>query len=94
MAKVKVQVDLTKERPSHIWIDLDEEDIIQRSWHILQYKGVPDHCSYCKHQRHMEHACTIKQRDKESKKKEQEAEKKNKNKVESLKKDQDMTQNK
>ncbi|KAG5631323.1 hypothetical protein H5410_003040 [Solanum commersonii] len=32
MAKVKVQVDLTKTRPRHVWIGLDDEDLIIGRW--------------------------------------------------------------
>lgn len=81
IAKVKKQVDLTKERPSHVWMGFDKGDHNVGRWQAIQYESVPDYCSYCKHQRHLIHVCTIKKRDEEYKKrKEMEAEKKTKNK--------------
>lgn len=81
LAKVRVQVDLTKERPPHVWMGFDEEDITLGRWQAIQYEYVPDYCNYCKHQGHRIHACTVKERDDEQKKrKELEAERKNKNK--------------
>ncbi|KAG5605828.1 hypothetical protein H5410_027320 [Solanum commersonii] len=52
-------------------------------WQKIQYEGIPNYCMYCKHQGHMENACTIKRRDQDIKKrKEMETEKKSKNKGE------------
>lgn len=68
VAKVKVQIDLTKERPPYVWMGLDEEDITIGRWKAIQYEGVPDCCEYCKHQGHMVHVCTIKKKDDEYKK--------------------------
>lgn len=67
VAKVKVHIDLIKDRPSYIWMGLDEEDIIEGRWQSIQYEGILDYCLYCKHQDHLEHVCTIKQRDQEYK---------------------------
>ncbi|KAG5606139.1 hypothetical protein H5410_027631 [Solanum commersonii] len=67
MAKVKVQVDLTKARPRHVWIGLDDNDLTIGRWH----------------QGHMIYECNFKIRDEEFKKrKELEAERKNINKGE------------
>ncbi|KAH0655755.1 hypothetical protein KY285_030637 [Solanum tuberosum] len=62
LAKVKVYIDLTKERPPHVWIGFDEEDLNIRRWQAIQYESVPDYCMYCKNQGQMIHACTIKKR--------------------------------
>lgn len=79
LAKVRVQVDLTRERPPHVWMGLDEEDITIGWWQAILYENVPDYCNYCKHQGHKIHICTIKKRDDEQKRsKELEAEKKRK----------------
>ena len=67
-ARVKVQVDLTKERPSHIWMGYMGEDITDGRWQKIDYDNIPDYCFYCKHQGHKEVSCIIKQRDEENKK--------------------------
>ncbi|KAK4733758.1 hypothetical protein R3W88_008019 [Solanum pinnatisectum] len=83
MARVKIQIDLTKERPPHIWMGFKNSDPNKGRWQRIQYEGIPDYCMYCKHQGHMDNVCTIKRRDDEFKRrKEKEAEKKNKNKSE------------
>ncbi|KAG5580251.1 hypothetical protein H5410_050878 [Solanum commersonii] len=50
MAKVKVQVDLTKTRPRHVWIGLDEKDLTIGRWQSIEYENIPPYCVYCKHQ--------------------------------------------
>lgn len=67
-ARVKVQVDLTKDRPSHIWIGYIGEDITYGRWQKIEYDNIPDYCFYCKHQGHKEVDCIIKKRDEEAKK--------------------------
>jgi len=90
MAKVKVQVDLTKARPRHVWIGLDEEDLTIERWQTIEYESIPPYCDYCKHQGHLVYECNFKIRDEEFKKrKELEAEKKEKNKGEQLQKGND-----
>ncbi|KAG5580305.1 hypothetical protein H5410_050932 [Solanum commersonii] len=42
MAKVKVQVDLTKARPRHVWIGLDEEDLTIGRWQTIEYETQND----------------------------------------------------
>ncbi|KAG5568617.1 hypothetical protein H5410_064368 [Solanum commersonii] len=81
MARVKLQIDLTKERPPHVWVGFKNSDPNKGRWQKIQYEGIPDYCMYCKHQGHMENACTIKRRDEDFKKrKEMETEKRSKNK--------------
>ncbi|KAH0763465.1 hypothetical protein KY290_019538 [Solanum tuberosum] len=83
MARVKIQIDLTKERPPHIWLGFKNSDPNKGRWQKIQYEGIPDYCHYCKHQGHVENVCTIKRRDDEfQKRKEMEAEKKSKTKGE------------
>ncbi|WMV50080.1 hypothetical protein MTR67_043465, partial [Solanum verrucosum] len=83
MAKVKVQVDLTKARPRNVWIGLDSEDLTIGRWQTIEYENIPPYCDYCKHQGHMIYECNFKSRDEEFKKrKELEVDKKDKNKGE------------
>lgn len=65
VAKVRLQVDLAKPRPPHVWMGFDEEDLTIGRWQTIQYEGVPNYCQYCKHQGHMVQICTIKKRDEE-----------------------------
>ncbi|KAH0768928.1 hypothetical protein KY290_012909 [Solanum tuberosum] len=67
MAKVKVQVDLTKARPRHIWIGLDDEDLTIGRWQPIEYENIPPYCTYCKHQGHMIGDCNFKIRDEDFK---------------------------
>ncbi|KAG5631558.1 hypothetical protein H5410_003275 [Solanum commersonii] len=88
VARVKVQIDLTKERPPHVWMGLNEEDLNIGRWQTIEYEHIPDYCMYCKHQGDLLHVSTIKQREEEFKKrKELEADRKNKNKGEQGKQD-------
>ncbi|KAG5568245.1 hypothetical protein H5410_064740 [Solanum commersonii] len=83
MAKVKVQVDLTKDRPRHVWIGLDDEDLTIGRWQPIEYENIPPYCAYCKHQGHMIDDCNFKIRDEDFKRrKELGAELKNMNKGE------------
>ncbi|KAH0665190.1 hypothetical protein KY285_026396 [Solanum tuberosum] len=83
MAKVKVQVDLTKTKPRHVWIGLDDEDLTIGRWQPIEYENIPPYCPYCRHQGHMIDECNFKIRDEEfNKRKELDTEKKNINKRE------------
>lgn len=77
VAKVKIQIDLTKQRPHHIWMGFDEDENGEGRWQPIQYERVPDYCGYCKHQGHISSICTVKRRDEENKrrKEKEEAEK-------------------
>ncbi|KAH0664057.1 hypothetical protein KY284_028988 [Solanum tuberosum] len=83
MAKVKVQVDLTKTRPGHVWIGLDEEDLTIGRWQSIEYENIPPYCAYCRHQGHTMDECIFKIRDEEFKRrKELETEKQSRGKIE------------
>ncbi|KAH0642247.1 hypothetical protein KY290_033845 [Solanum tuberosum] len=83
VARVNVQIYLTKVRPPHVWMGIDEDDYNIGRWQQVQYEGVPEYCMYCRHQGHHEYDCNIKKKDEEhKKKKEAENEKKNKTKPE------------
>ena len=41
-ARVKVQVDLTKERPPHIWMGYIGEDITDGRWQKIEYDNIPN----------------------------------------------------
>ncbi|KAG5580317.1 hypothetical protein H5410_050944 [Solanum commersonii] len=80
MAKVKVQVDLTKTRPRHVWIGLDDEDLTIGRWEPIEYENIPPYCAYCRYQGHRIEECNFKIRDEEyNKRKEAEVGKKSTN---------------
>jgi len=60
IAKVKVQIELSKERHPHVWMGIDEKDLNMGTWQDIQYESVPNFCIYCKDQRHQIHVSTIK----------------------------------
>lgn len=68
MAKVKIQIDLTKLRPYHVWLGFNEEENSQGKWKKIQYEGVQEFYTYCKHQEHNNMTWTIKRWDDEFKK--------------------------
>ncbi|KAH0725167.1 hypothetical protein KY284_001032 [Solanum tuberosum] len=83
VARVKVQIHLTKARAPHVWMGINEDDYNIGRWQQVQYEGVPEYCMYCRHQGHHEYDYNIKKRDEDhKKKKEVENEKKNKTKLE------------
>ncbi|KAG5631414.1 hypothetical protein H5410_003131, partial [Solanum commersonii] len=72
MARVKIQIDLTKERPPHVWVGFKNSDPNNGRWQKIQYEGIPDY-----------QICTIKKRDEDFKKEERNGgQNKNKNKGE------------
>ncbi|KAG5615511.1 hypothetical protein H5410_015335 [Solanum commersonii] len=73
VARVKVQIDLTKERPPHVWMGLNEEDLNIGRWQTVEYEYILDYC--------------IKEMTNLKKRKELEADRKNKNKGEQGKQD-------
>ncbi|KAG5568899.1 hypothetical protein H5410_064062, partial [Solanum commersonii] len=80
-AKVRVQIDLTKERPQHVWLGFSEKDPNLGKWQVIEYEDVPSYCLYCKHQGHIIGECSQKEKDEETKRnKELEANKKGQDK--------------
>ncbi|KAG5568620.1 hypothetical protein H5410_064371, partial [Solanum commersonii] len=84
VAKVQVQIDLTKERPQHVWLGFSEKDPNLGIWQIIEYEDVPSYCIYFKHQGHIIGECTQKEKDDETKKNHE---------LEASKKGQDKQQN-
>lgn len=62
MAKVKLQIALTKPRPQHVWMGYDDDEHGKGRWQAIQYEGVPDYCIYCKHQGHAARTYAIKEK--------------------------------
>ncbi|KAH0687778.1 hypothetical protein KY284_018331 [Solanum tuberosum] len=67
VAKVRVQIDLTKERPQHVWLGFSEKDPNLGKWQVIEYEDVPSYCIYCKHQGHIIGECSQKEKDEETK---------------------------
>ncbi|TMW98177.1 hypothetical protein EJD97_004399, partial [Solanum chilense] len=61
--RVKVQVDLTEERPSHVWLGFKNSNPNKGRWLKVEYESIPSYCFYCRHQGHKDEVCTIKRRD-------------------------------
>ncbi|KAK4733015.1 hypothetical protein R3W88_007276 [Solanum pinnatisectum] len=77
VAKVRVQIDITKNRPQHIWLGFSEKDPTIGKWQIIEFEDVPLYCLFCKHQGHSLGECPTKERDEEIKRrKDMEANKK------------------
>lgn len=47
-ARVKVKVNLTKDRPPHIWMGYIGEYITDARWQKMVNYDIPDYCFYCK----------------------------------------------
>ncbi|KAH0664058.1 hypothetical protein KY284_028989 [Solanum tuberosum] len=63
VAKVRVQIDITKERPQHVWLGFSEKDPSLGKWQIIEFEDVPSYCLYCTHQGHVLGECPVKDRD-------------------------------
>lgn len=59
VAKVKIQIVLTKDRPHHVWLGYDEKEDEngEGKWLEIQYETIPDYCSYCRHLDHLIQTC-------------------------------------
>ncbi|OIS96204.1 hypothetical protein A4A49_06542 [Nicotiana attenuata] len=59
VAKIKMQIDLTKYRLSHVWLGFDEDRDVNGDgkWLEVQYESLPEYCSYYKHLGHLSHVC-------------------------------------
>lgn len=44
--KVKIFLDLTKDRSLHVWIGYIEHENGEGMWQNIPYEGVPDYCYY------------------------------------------------
>lgn len=71
VAKVKMQVDLTQERPHHVWLGFDEDQDVNGDgqWLEVVYEDLPTYYLQCKHLGHEEYFCAIKKREDEEKRK-------------------------
>lgn len=58
MARVRIQLDLIKDRPKHVWIAYDKEDLNQDQCKFFEYEHVPTYSHYFKHHGHMIKECT------------------------------------
>lgn len=63
VAKVRVQMDITKERPQHAQLGYDEDYLSVGKWQLIQYEDIPDYCAYYKHQGHPITKCMVKKRE-------------------------------
>lgn len=52
-------MDISKERPQHVWLGYDENDLSISKWQLIQYKDILAYCFYCKHQGHTIDKCMI-----------------------------------
>ncbi|XP_075101695.1 uncharacterized protein LOC142177129 [Nicotiana tabacum] len=62
VVKVKMQINLTKDRPHHVWLGYDEnyDENGDGQWIEIQYESIPNYCSYCRLLGHNTHACSEK----------------------------------
>lgn len=69
--KVKIQVDLTQERPHHVWLGFNENQDVNGDgkWLVVVYEDLPTFCLYYRHLGHEEYHCVIKKIDKRKKEK-------------------------
>lgn len=44
ITKVKVQIDIIKERQQHVWLEFDENDIFVGKWQLIQYEDISEYC--------------------------------------------------
>ncbi|OIT07896.1 hypothetical protein A4A49_43572 [Nicotiana attenuata] len=74
VVKVKIQIDLTKERPTHVWLGYDEDQDVNGDgqWLEIQYENLPSYCTNCRQLGHSMQACPVKLRDLEIQRKKQE----------------------
>lgn len=56
MARVQVELDILKERPSKIWIATEGEDGFRQK---IVYDQVPDYCRHCWHIGHSKNSCRV-----------------------------------
>ena len=61
--RVKVQVDLTKNRPYYVLLGFINSNPNKERWFKVEYEGLHNYCIYCKHQGKLEDKGTIKKMD-------------------------------
>lgn len=65
MAKVRVEIDLTKPRVNHVWVGLrNATNPLEGYEQKVEYEGVPKYCNYCRLQGHYMNQCRRLERDK------------------------------
>jgi len=71
VAKVKMQVNLTQERPHHVWLVFDDNQDVSGDgqWLEVMYEDLPTYCTHCKHLGHEEYYCSIRKREEQEKRK-------------------------
>ncbi|OIT40396.1 hypothetical protein A4A49_07963, partial [Nicotiana attenuata] len=74
VAKVKMQVYLTKDMPTHVWLGYGEDQDVNGDgqWLEVQYENLPSYCLHCRHLGHSMQACPVKQKEFEVQKKKEE----------------------
>lgn len=74
VAKVKAQIDITKERPHHVWLEYDDNQDKNSDGELLevQYDNVPTYCIHCRHLGHSEYSCDVRIIEEERKKRKEE----------------------
>lgn len=71
VAKVKMQIDLTKDIPHHVWLGYDENQDENGDGQLLeiQYETIPECCTFCRYLEHTTHACPEKAKQEEQQRK-------------------------
>ncbi|OIS96896.1 hypothetical protein A4A49_01939 [Nicotiana attenuata] len=72
VAKVKIQIDLIKQRLVCLGYDEEQDENGDGEWLEVQYDNVPAYCIYCRHIGHSEFICEVRLMDEEKKKKKEE----------------------
>lgn len=44
-----MQIDLTKQKPRHMRINLENEDDTIGIWQPVEYESIPPYCEYCRY---------------------------------------------
>lgn len=63
---MRVQIDITKERPQDMWLGFDEEDLSVGKWQLIQYDDILDFCSHCKNQGNTIEKCLLQKSDEDN----------------------------
>ncbi|XP_016454163.1 uncharacterized protein LOC107778425 [Nicotiana tabacum] len=70
VAKVKMQVGLTKDKAHHVWLGFDKDQDVngEGQWLEVVYEDLPYYCLYYRHLVHEEYKCNIRKREEQEKK--------------------------